>query len=69
MRAWRRARASPQRAPVSSSTVRIQIHPISGATLDPPKTSTSQVSTAIAETEIAPSIGDRARRAIRTRRR
>jgi hypothetical protein len=69
MRAWRRASASPQRPPASSRMVRIQIHPMTGATFAPPKMTTSQVSTAIAATEIAPSIGDRARSAIRTRRR
>ena len=69
MRAWRRASARAQRAPASRTTVRTQIHPISGARFEPPKTTTSQVSTIIAATEIAPSIGDSARSAIRTRRR
>ena len=69
MRAWRRASASAQRAPASRTIVRTQIQPISGARLEPPKTITSQASTIIAATEIAPSIGDSARSAIRTRRR
>ena len=37
MRAWRRARASPQRAPASRRTVSTQIQPISGATFEPPR--------------------------------
>ena len=69
MRAWRRARASPQRAPASSTIVSSQIQPITGARLVPPQMTTSTVITAMAATEIAPSIGDSARSAIRTLRR
>jgi hypothetical protein len=69
MRACRRASASPQRPPASSTIVSSQIQPISGARAVAPEITTSQVSTAIDATEIAPSIGDSARSAIRTRRR
>ncbi len=67
MRAWRRASASTQRAPASSRIVSSQIQPISGAMPSPSRITTSKVSTAMAATEIAPSIGDSARSAIRTR--